>query len=1182
MKIQTRNAKPRGFALVVTLTLLILLTVIAVGLLSLSSISLRTSGQSSDMSSARANARMALILAIGELQSTTGPDTRITARASIVNRTNPAILGVWDSWEGDDHEISGATAGLPKNVSSAYGNHKKDYFRAWLTSESVEAQRGDVQDMDDLPNASSSSTDRVTLLGDNSVGTKDAAQRQVYLVPTKVLVNKTRGSYAWWVGGENQKAYLPKPYTTSDGEDNTGRWSMNAKSHSIADPKPFRMDHLISNPEIALKGVSMAQVDLMGATGTEPASKEFFHDLTTSSVGLLTNVATGGWKKDLSLFTEQAPSLLGTTNLPFFRVEKDKDLVGNLATNGSPVASKSMLYPWATYRGTSGNIPIYQHGPVTSWENLRNYAQAYTRMGSVTSGSGRMPVEYTDIDGTAGTTEGNTFSYLHRVRLMPLVARIQWVFSHTAGTPPVIVGQPPNPAGSLEPRVLLTPVITLWNPYNVTLTSIPVLKFNVAKPLPVALKYTVGGMANSNYNSLLTGNTNNSPALASSGNLPYRIAAGLSLRPGETRVFSPGTSSKVEAGTEVILTQGYRANGGHYLPIRKDDGKAYVSSSTATMKVEAKFNTTYDDSAASGGSSKGVGVFLDVKTDVPGGEKTLLAYRMVYEETVAEQIYKPLASLAQSDTLGAVAATPSPFMTTVFGARMASSTLIAAKGFVQSSPLVNYTAMGGKDMAESTIRKHYGGTGHPVNSPFDFSFNAVGGAGDTLMPQSDPSGRGYIVTGFTVGDGLSRCIIAELPTRPLQSLGELQNWDVRYDNPIPPFSFNIIGNSDASPLLPSDAVVNAKDKGQTNNLQYDDSYCANHVLFDDYFFSSISRNPKTFGTSGGTTIQKTYTDFISGVTPLGNRAYLPIAEDVGKARAGESSQLYADNVNKKDAWKKIASRLEVEGMFNVNSTSVTAWRALLGHARNQKVPYVRDSGTTTEVRSSGESDYAFSRFAVAGDVEAGTSGTAGAFGSASEFAGYRLFDENMLDALAAQIVEQVRLRGPFLSLSEFINRQLSSGELALAGAVQTALNEIQKNSSTDPYAGITRTLSRQAPANPAQVPGKAEYQFPDAAEGYNTYGLPGWTRQADVLRAIAPILTARDDTFTIRAYGDTRGPDGKIRATAYCEAVVCRTRDFVDASEAADITTYPTLPINQNFGRRYKMVSFRWLNPNEV
>ena len=100
-------------------------------------------------------------------------------------------------------------------------------------------------------------------------------------------------------------------------------------------------------------------------------------------------------------------------------------------------------------------------------------------------------------------------------------------------------------------------------------------------------------------------------------------------------------------------------------------------------------------------------------------------------------------------------------------------------------------------------------------------------------------------------------------------------------------------------------------------------------------------------------------------------------------------------------------------------------------------------------------------------------------------------------------------------------------------------------------------------------------------------------------------MTARGDTFTIRAYGDAVDKSGKVMAKAVIEAVVCRTPDFVESAslneqdlggeknratdpvnELNRATAEPELQTlsetNKRFGRKFKVLSVRWLNDEEI
>jgi hypothetical protein len=115
------------------------------------------------------------------------------------------------------------------------------------------------------------------------------------------------------------------------------------------------------------------------------------------------------------------------------------------------------------------------------------------------------------------------------------------------------------------------------------------------------------------------------------------------------------------------------------------------------------------------------------------------------------------------------------------------------------------------------------------------------------------------------------------------------------------------------------------------------------------------------------------------------------------------------------------------------------------------------------------------------------------------------------------------------------------------------------------------------------VGGAAErFAFPEAEKGSTSYGIPGIVKQADLLTPIAPVLSARSDSFVIRAYGESVDVTGTVTARAWCEALVERDRNFVDATNRPETATNSLSPTNVRFGRRYKIISFRWLSPSEV
>ena len=354
----------------------------------------------------------------------------------------------------------------------------------------------------------------------------------------------------------------------------------------------------------------------------------------------------------------------------------------------------------------------------------------------------------------------------------------------------------------------------------------------------------------------------------------------------------------------------------------------------------------------------------------------------------------------------------------------------------------------------------------------------------------------------------------------------------------------------------------------------------NHLLYDDWFVSSIAPKTAPFSSAEVRSVEQIYEAFVSGLEPLPNSAYVA-AEPLSVAAASTAA---SDLIDDSTSWHSVASKLEVDGMFNINSTSVAAWTALLKHADGDDVPYnsvdLENNWSVKLEKSADASGSPVSRTSLAGYPKANPDSDIQKIGR------HQRLSDAQVRALATEIVEQVKARGPFLSLSEFMNRRLSSDRsLARSGAVEAALNELASRgagASENPFSGIQSYFT-----GTVTIPDGVTYPFEEAAEGNLAYGFPGWMRQADVLSPIAPILSARDDTFVIRAYGECKDPlTGDAKAGAWCEAVLQRRADYVDSinDEAITLPSESTLTseINKRFGRRFVIVSFRWLAADEV
>jgi len=425
--------------------------------------------------------------------------------------------------------------------------------------------------------------------------------------------------------------------------------------------------------------------------------------------------------------------------------------------------------------------------------------------------------------------------------------------------------------------------------------------------------------------------------------------------------------------------------------------------------------------------------------------------------------------------------------------------------------------------------------------------------------------------GASYNSGSTAFPLSSIPSSPLFSLAQFSHASLGVMASEPS---RAVGNSWAnlflSPVSTYGRLTNSI--SAPSSTAADTGWLLNDALFDRYYLSGLAPdfNITSTGYSQTAPMADTLDSFFSAdyTTAQANpvlRPYLP----EGTSAAQAVTALAAT-----DGYLKTGAYSLIDGAFNVNSTSVAAWQALLSANRDLAVTYANG------VSDGGSNGTPFPN---------STSPAATGGGAASGWAGLTRITNAQIITLAQKIVDEVKLRGPFMSLSDFINHRVGlpkNNATHYRGALQTAIDAAGINANVHNTAGgVTPDYANMSAYMPDVDP--------DHINRKSTTGIATDITQADLLLSLAPRLTARSDTFRIRSYGEIRSPlGGGIVSKVVGEAVVQRLPEYVDAVSNQpwdEATGNPLIgnasglsAINQTFGRRFKVVSFRWLTAEEI
>jgi len=1146
------------------------------------------------MATARANARLGLVVAIGELQKHTGPDQRVTAPASILDTdpetpeidgiTNPNWVGVWSTTT--DGEIAG-----PSYIERGGGEEVglQDARSGTRPSQLAFLVSGDP-DSADLARPG----DAVTL-----VSAGNSPQREVWVPKVEVdsASSGRGGSYGYWTRDLSESVPIARwdrsgSATASPSDPNDGGYSKllspSAQSASVIQG----LGSLSGASEADLKKSYTVGTAALAATDPgevqEALGDQAFHTVDQTSYGLLTDTLRGGLRANFTPFLNGNGST--ASDVPGMPGINDDDAIIT-----APQLSK--FSP--------------KFGILRSYWNLAEQMSDDFLTPSID-----VQIPEMRSDDYAPERQDRTKMGVH-----PIITEYSVYLDLTF-----------NPE-DLRFYLMVFPRITLYNPYNVKINARPYhvqitnclyslwdVEVEVAGSPGTTETQTI------NYHNYLSNTLSSAYGVGGrTRDLCFSLEA-TSLEPGEALVFCP----KAASGIDPLFGKSARLQ----FPSGGDMGKNLLSASVSPTDMTSYYvrvgapaqSATVDPFYTlrriySNGFIFGYGMSLGARLRTPDSGSSLESSMATInaEWPVIQALdsdnwfrknngrwrdHNQNFALYSRDNF--IANGVSPNQRLKFGFRL--KWFQETESNLNQNPTKNWNAA---PLANYDIRSSYS-----HRNPWDGVINVANNFNDFCYGQYAIDTQGLAWTDPDIlpayHDGKNRISpfyrstdyswahtfpLFDLPRKELPPLGVAQ---LRHAH-LSAFSFwpsFILGESYApyfgkressSPNTAevADAWNLSVQAWQPTSYQpnyapwweesgdspldasdfnpfFDVSYELNHALWDAYFMTGLD------GTESGWN----GTRWDSSIA-MPNPRMIPNPFDLGSQ---QKDWMLGSH--------RAAKSLVIEAPFNVNNADKDAWAVLLKSFRGLNIP-TRNSGLALSA-----DQQAFPRLLVpdqGGSENLSSTAEAG-------WEGFQTLSDDKIDLLAGSLVREVKRRGPFLSLSDFVNRRLVTGtddpsnedeisRTGLTGALQSALDDPQVtiNNFIDDFPMPQNMRSSAYPI--VQSDGGVETRgdgshFPAGKAAFS----PGFISQGDLLAKIGHVLTARGDTFVIRAYGDCLSPDGEVLAEAYCEATVQRVTDYVDdtvdlpETSPADLTS----PINRSFGRRYKMIDFRWITPSEI